>query len=499
MANKRITRRGFLRRTGLAAAATGLAKAARGSAKGGSRARPNILFCIADDWSWPHAGVYGDKVVKTPTFDRIAKEGVLFSQAHCAAPSCSPSRSSVLTGQMFWRLEEGGCLWGTLPAKFPVYTDILERAGYHVGYTRKGWGPGRDAPGGRKRNAAGNRCKDFAAFLAARPAGKPLALWFGSFDPHRGYKKGSGVQSGKRLGDVTVPPFLPDSKEVRSDILDYYVEVEKFDTQVAGLLKQLEQIGELDDTLVVMTSDNGMPFPRAKSNIYDYGTHMPLAVRWSKKVPGGRKVDDFISFTDFAPTFLAAAGCEAPACMTGGSFLDVLTGGKAGRVDPKRGRVFVGKERHTAGREGGVGYPCRAIRTAEYLYIRNFAPDRWPAGDPRAFADIDGSPSKSYLLGNREDPKVKRFFELACAKRPAEELFDLKADPGELTNVAGRAEHAAAQKKLSAELTAYLTDTADPRVVGGGDKFDQYPYYGGGWRPKRKPQRQAPPAKPAAK
>jgi uncharacterized sulfatase len=473
-----MTRREFLRYGGAAGVSIGLAGAA--AAPKAAERRPNILFCIADDWSWPHAGVYGDKVVKTPTFDRIARQGVLFRQAHCAAPSCTPSRGSVLTGQMFYRLEEGANLWSTLPAKFPVYTDLLAAAGYHVGCTRKGWGPGDVKAGGRTQNAAGRQYRDFTAFLAERPKGKPFCFWFGSHEPHRGYRKGSGLQSGKRTEDVTVPPFLPDCQEIRSDILDYYVEVEQFDSQVAGLVQQLEQIGELDGTLVVVTSDNGMPFPRAKSNLYDCGTHMPLAVRWPAKVKGGRVVEDFISFTDFAATFLEAAGCEVPACMTGRSFLGLLTGGRSGRVDPKRDRAFVGKERHTDRREGGVGYPCRAVRTRDYLYIRNFAPERWPAGDPPGYGDIDGSPSKSYVLDHRDDEKVRRFFELACAKRPAEELFDLKRDPAELTSVAGREEYRAVQEKLSAELTAYLKATNDPRVVGGGEKFDQYLYRGGG-------------------
>lgn len=482
MTKNGMTRRAFLRAGAAAAAGASVPWRAASAAKAPAGRRPNILFCIADDWSWPHAGVYGDRVVRTPTFDRIAREGVLFARAHCAAPSCTPSRGSVLTGQMFYRLEQGANLWSTLPAKFPVYTEILEKAGYHVGFTRKGWGPGRDQPGGRTQNAAGKRYRDFAAFLAARPAGTPMCFWFGSYDPHRGYAKGSGVRGGKKIADVTVPPFLPDCAEVRSDILDYYVEVERFDTQVGALLKQLERLGELDRTLVVMTSDNGMPFPRAKSNLYDYGTHMPLAVRWPAKVKSGRTVEDFVSFTDFAPTFLAAAGCEPPACMTGRGFLDVLTSGRGGRVDPKRGRVVVGKERHTNRREGGVGYPCRAIRTREYLYVRNFAPDRWPAGDPPGYGDIDGSPSRTYLLDHRGDAKVKPLFELACGKRPGEELYHLAGDPFELTNVAARAEHQAARKKLSAELTAYLKETSDPRVVGGAEKFDRYPYYGGGGR-----------------
>ncbi|MHC4867115.1 MAG: sulfatase-like hydrolase/transferase [Planctomycetota bacterium] len=119
-----------------------------GLVRGGRKKRPNILFAIADDWSWPHAGIAGDKVVKTATFDRVAGEGVLFTNAFVSAPSCTPSRGAILTGQYHWRLEDGGNLFGTLPAKFPVYTDMLEQAGYHVGYQKKGWSPGSYKPGG---------------------------------------------------------------------------------------------------------------------------------------------------------------------------------------------------------------------------------------------------------------------------------------------------------------------------------------------------------------
>jgi N-sulfoglucosamine sulfohydrolase len=485
MTQTHMTRREFMQAGAGAAGAVAAGlldprttRAAAGTARRPRGKRPNILFAIADDWSWPHAGAYGDKVVRTPTFDRIAREGVRFTHTYCAAPSCSPSRASVLTGQMFWRLEEAANLWSTLPAKFPVYTEILAASGYHVGYTRKGWGPGNVQAGGRTENPAGKRYRDFGAFLAARPEGKPLCFWYGSHEPHRGYRTGSGVRSGKKIADVRVPPFLPDSPAVRSDILDYYVEVEQFDGQVGGLLRLLERAGELDNTLVVMTSDNGMPFPRAKSNLYEYGTRMPLAARWPGRARGGRVVDDFVSFTDFAPTFLAAAGCRIPPQMTGRSFLDLLASDKQGRIDPKRGRVFVGKERHTDRRSGGVGYPCRALRTPEHLYIRNFKPDRWPAGDPPGYGDIDGSPSKSFLLDRRDEPKVRDLFELACGKRPAEELYDLRKDPFQLVNVAADARYAAARRKLSDELTDYLRQTRDPRVVGGGEKFDGYRYYG---------------------
>ena len=500
-----MNRREFFRAFGIGAASLGLSGCASASERRGGNAlkgRPNILFCIADDWSWPYASIAGDKVVKTPTFDRVAREGVLFEHAFVSAPSCTPSRGAILTGQWHWRLEEGGNLWSTLPAKFTVYPDLLEKAGYHIGFTRKAWGPGYDEPGGRTRNPAGPRFKDFAQFLQARPVrnslvggagrggrgisngarpeGAPFCFWFGSNDPHRPYKWQSGVQSGMKIEDVAVPACLPDSDQVRTDICDYYWEVQRFDTEVGELLNTLKEKGELDNTLIVMTGDNGLPFPRCKSNLYDRGTNVPLAVRWPAQVKGGRVVEDFISLSDLAPTFLEVCGLKPTGDMTGRSFLDVLTSGKSGRVDPKRDKVFTGMERHSDRRAGGVGYPMRAIRTRDYLYIRNFKPDRWPAGDPEGYGDIDGSPSKTYMMEHRDEPGVKRLFELAFGKRPAEELYDLRKDPDQLNNVADRSEYAKSKEKLAAALMAELKATKDPRALGKGDIFDKYPYYGAG-------------------
>jgi len=440
--------------------------------------RPNILFCISDDQTWVHTGIEGDPVVRTPTFDRIAREGVYFSHTYCASPSCTPSRGSVLTGQMFWRLEEGGNLWSTLPAHFPVYPDILEAAGYHVGFTRKGWGPGQVEPGGRTRNAAGPGFKSFEQFMQARPEGQPFCFWFGSHEPHRPYKKGSGVASGMSIDDVRVPPFLPDSPEVRSDICDYLLEVQQYDDDVGAMVKLLEDAGELNNTIVLVTSDNGMPFPRAKANLYDYGTRMPLAVRWPARATGDRVVDDFISFTDFAPTFLEAAGIKPPDEMTGRSFLGVLESGQSGLVDPERDNVFTGRERHTIRREGEVGYPMRAIRRHDFLYIRNPKPDRWPAGDPEDYGDIDGGPTKTYMMEHRDDPDVAPLFELAFGMRPEEELYDLAEGPDQMDNVAGAARYAQVQRQLRDELRRHMADTLDPRSVGKGDFFDGTEYYG---------------------
>jgi N-sulfoglucosamine sulfohydrolase len=485
----KCNRREFLKAAGLTAACAVFSGNVRAHAADRRKRPPNILFCIADDWSWPHAGIGGDPVVKTPTFDRVAREGVLFQNAFVTAPSCTPSRGAIVAGQWHWRLEEGANLWSTLPAKFPVYPDLLEKAGYHVGVTRKGWGPGQHQPGGRTRNPAGPAYKDFNAFLAARPAEAPFCFWFGSQDPHRPYEWQSGVKSGMKLEDVRVPVYLPDHETVRTDLCDYYWEVQRFDREVGEILNTLEAKGELENTLVVITGDNGLPFPRAKSNLYDAGTHVPLAVRWPAQVRGGRTVEDFVSLQDLAPTFLEAAGSKPVSEMTGRSLLGLLTSDKSGRLDPARDHVLTGKERHAWVRQGGLGYPCRAIRTHEYLYIRNFQPDRWPAGDPAGggesrypgwvYGDIDGGPTKTYMLEHTDNPAVKRLLDLAVAKRPAEELFDLRKDPNQFNNVAGDPAYAQVKNDLATRLMAELKATGDPRALGQGEVFDTYPYYGG--------------------
>jgi arylsulfatase A-like enzyme len=442
-------------------------------------ARPNIVFALADDWSFPHAGVYGDKVVKTPTFDRLAKEGVLFRNCFCASPSCTPARGAILTGQGVHRLESGANLWSILPAKFQTYPDILEKAGYIVGYQGKGWAPGD--LGERTRNPAGPQFKSFAAFMKTVPADKPFCYWYGSHDPHRPYKKGQGVESGMKPEDVVVPAFLPDTPDVRGDILDYYFAVQRYDRDTGEILKLLEESGRAENTIVVMTSDNGMPFPRAKANLYDAGTRMPLAIRWPAKVKGGKTVDCFVGQPDFAPTFLDAAGIKPLPEMTGRSLMKLLCD-EAIADEAGRDKFFVERERHANVRKGDLGYPCRAVRTKEFLYIRNLRPDRWPAGDPEMwkvvgpYGDIDDGPSKQDIMRRRDDPGIADFARRALDKRPAEELFDLAKDPAQLFNVADDTQYADAKKTLRADLDRWMKETNDPRAAGETDIFDTYLY-----------------------
>ncbi len=352
------SRRDFLG-AGLAAAsafATGCSQKKKDAQK-----PPNILFVIADDWSYPHAGAYGDQGVKTPTFDRVAREGVLFTNFFCASPSCTPSRSAVLSGRPIYNCGEAGVLYGSIPKDLPLFTHALEDSGYFVGYTGKGWAPGDPEALGMKRSPTGKAFQsrrhtgeiragldprdyaaNFADFLEERPEGKPFFFWLGGTEPHRVYAPGAGLSIGKKLSDVKVPAQWPDVETIQSDILDYYSEVEWLDEQVGKALVALEKTGELENTIVVFTSDNGMPFPRAKVNLYDAGTRMPLAIRWGKLAPGGRVVDDFVSHTDFAVTFLEAAGLPALARSTGKSLLPLLKSTKSGRIDPKRDHIVTG-------------------------------------------------------------------------------------------------------------------------------------------------------------
>ncbi len=272
-----------------------------------------------------------------------------------------------------------------------------------------------------------------------------------------------------------VPPFFPDTEEIRSGILGYYVEIEHFDLHLGRMLKRLEQLGELDNTLVMVTAGNGMPFPRAKAAMFEYGIHQPLAVACPRLFRGGRVVADLVSFTDFAPTFLEAAGLTAPADMTGRSLMNVLTSNRSGRVDPARTHALSGRERHSLARFDNLGYPARALRTHEFLYIRNFAPDRWPAGGPPAYHDIDASPTKTQMIELARTAQGRRFFELTFVKQPAVLLYDIRKDPGCLNNLADSPQFAARKKELAGKLDAELKAQKDPRLLGHGDIWESCP------------------------
>ena len=502
-----ISRRNFLKTTlgmGAAAVATGMLKAKNKK----TSSSPNILFCIADDWTWIHSGIEGCDAVDTPNFDKVAQKGVYFKNAYCSAPSCAPSRASILAGRNGWELEEGAVLWGQFPAKYKVYPEILEEHGYHVGYTGKGWAPGDIEDSGRTRNPAGKEYNEirqrpwtefgvtdemfdvdyaanFATFLKDRKNDQPFCFWLGTIEPHRAYAEGLGKRRGKDPQAVELPDFLPDTPRVRSDILDYLSEIEWVDIQLGRVLDTLERKGELDNTLIVVTSDNGMPFPRAKANLYEYGTHMPLAICWGNEIKGGRKVDDFVSFIDFAPTFLEAAGIEVPEEMSGQSLMPQLLSERSGQIDPQRNVTFTYKERHAWSNPGGLATPMRSIRKDNFLLIWNIRPERWPAGhelpefnwDMWPFGDVDHGPAKEEVLACKYDEKHRKYYDWAFSKRPEFELYDIAADPYQLNNLAKNPKYKKQRESLFKNLKQYLTETGDLRMQGRGEVYERTPYY----------------------
>ncbi len=501
--------------------------------------RPNILFAFADDWG-RYASIYAElepgginDLVSTPHFDRIAREGVLFTHAFVNAPSCTPCRSALLSGQYFWRTGRGAILQGAVwDPSIPVYPLMLRDAGYHIGYSFKVWGPGTpaNAPYGQQKYAYARRGSkfnnfsqyvsaqsdiekakrdlyeetrgNFRDFLADRPNGQPFCYWWGPTNVHRKWIQGSGKKLWGLDPDALqgkLPPFLPDVPIVREDVADYLGEVQAFDAGLGVLLEELERIGELDNTLIVVSGDHGMPgVPRGKCNLYDFGVHVALAVRWGSRVPRGRVVEDFVCLPDLCPTFLEAAGVAVPELMTGRSLLPVLLSDRSGQIDPTRDFVVVGRERHVASvRAGNLPYPQRAIRTRDHLYIRNFRSDRWPMGEGpgygrpegpfpsyedlqentyAAFGDMDASPTKAWLVQHRNDPGMDRFFDYAFGRRPAEELYDLRSDPHCLHNLADDPNSAQVRSDLAERLLSVLTATGDPRVTGDGSTFDQPPF-----------------------
>lgn len=479
-------------------------QAATRTAKG-----PNILFAIADDWSFGHAGAYGSKWVRTPAFDRVAREGLLFKRAYTPNAKCAPSRAIILTGRNSWQLEEAANHIPYFPAKFKTWAEALGEQGYFTGLTAKGWAPGvaNDSAGkprqmaGRPFNSrkakppadgidANHYAANFEDFLDAAPKDGPWSFWYGALEPHRSYEYGSGVaKGGKRLSDIDrVPRYWPDNETIRNDMLDYAMEIEHFDRHLGRMLETLEKRGLLENTIVIVTSDHGMPFPRVKGQAYEFSNHVPLAVMWKRGIVNpGRVIDDYVSFADLAPTIVELAGLKwnetgmQPA--TGKSLAGMLSSPRGGMIEPRRDHVLIGKERHDIGRPNDAGYPIRGIIAKDMLYIRNYETARWPAGNPETgYLNCDGGATKTEILRKRRDGEEIGFWQLSFGRRPAEELYDLSADPDCLRNLAGDPKHRRTMREMSGRMIRELKSQSDPRMFGRGDVFDRYPYANPGQR-----------------
>ena len=509
--------------------------------------RPNVLFFFADDWG-RYAGTYArlesrpslNQLVSTPRINAVAERGVTFRHAFVNSPSCTPCRSSLMSGRYFFNTGRGAVLHAQAwENNIPSWPLLMRESGYHLGETGKVWGPGTpaDAPIGagrysyEKRGMAFNNFggegtrrveagasvteakaelldqvkSNFDAFLMARPAGQPFCYVFGPTNVHRPWKKGSGPALwGIRPDDIQgkLPAFLPDVPEIRADVADGLGEIQALDAMLGVLLDRLAESGEMHRTLIVLSGDHGMAgVPRGKCNLYDFGTAVPLIIAGPgvAAVSGGRVTDDFTLLMDLAPTFLETAGVALPPGMDGKSLVPVLRHPFSGQADPARTGVVTGRERHVQdAREGNVPYPQRALRTREFLYIRNYEPDRWPMGDPggltentapdgadvekstfATFADFDASPTKAWLVTHRHDSSWQVAWQLSFAKRPTEELYDLAKDPDQMTNLAGDPAYAATLTDYSGRLKGILTAAGDPRLAAGPVIFEQAPFTNG--------------------
>lgn len=434
--------------------------------------RPNIVLLLADDWGFPHANSYGSTEVDSRVFEKIAQDGMLFTHAYSAAPHSSPSRASILTGQHPHRLKDGCMLNSYFPAGLEVYPDVLEAAGYDAVYWGKGWGPGVWNKTGWERNPAGREVKDLVKYIEQdAPADKPICVWMGSRRPHRPYKEGSGKEHGFNPDSVTLIPYLPDAPDVRTDVADYYYNIQLFQDECEEVVEALRKSGRLDNTLLIITGDNGDSFPRAKSNLYDLGCHVPLAISWPGVIKPGSVCDGFVSLMDLTSTFYDAAGVKPKEKLDSKSLIPVFKGD----YSKCRKEIYSDRERHTNTRPGGYGYPMRAVEDKDFLYIRNLYPDRLPAGMDPVFGDTGHGPAKAYMVFHR-DEYPKEIFERAFGMRPAEELYDLRKDPGCEVNLADDKAYAKTKRKMSKRLASWMKKTNDPRVNLDDLSFDTLPY-----------------------
>ena len=430
--------------------------------------RPNVLFFITDDESWVERSVYGWSNLQTPNFNRVAEQGVLFTHAFTTAPSCAPSRASVLTGRNFWELEQGAFIQSYLPKKFPLFTTILVEHGYHVGYTEKTWGPGallgegHVAFSGKAYNDAktnesipGITNNDYAAnfdlFLKDKKEGQPFFFWAGIYEPHgpdgpENYKL-LEKEYGISLDQIQLPSGVPDTKENRKARGNFIYEIGYTDIHLGRMLASLEALNELDNTVIVVTSDNGSNVIReqalvGKASAYDLGVHIPMVIMWPNEIKGGRKLSDFVSFTDLTPTFLELAQVDPPESMSGNSLLPILQSEESGRIDLKRNFIVTGLEWH--GEFDPVSRSSRSIRDDRFTYIVYYN---------------NVAENGMYLTAEE-------------AIKPAKiEFYDLQNDPWQLIDLADNSNYQEEKERLAKKFHENGMKTNDPRVTGAMDIF----------------------------
>lgn len=471
MVDRRDVLKGIVGSAAVSAASRATAGVARSAGAGAHR---NVLLLISDDQGLD-AGCYGVPI-RTPRIDRLAREGTRFTQGYAAVSSCSPSRAVINTG--LYTHQNG--MYGlqhdvhhqSLLDGIETLPTILRRAGYATALVgKKHVGPDAAFPYEEELVPERSGIRDVrelaiaaASFMRSHDD-RPFFVTIGYSDPHRAPvdygndRVWPGVKP--TLYDsrtVPVPSHLPDLPAVRGDLAEYYESLSRLDAGIGMLLDDLAAMGRADDTLVIFLSDNGRPFPGAKTNLYDPGLHLPLIIRAPGVAPAVN--DAMVSWVDVAPTILDWTGLVAPLTpsMSGRSLVPIL--GHTG--DASRDAVFASHDFH----EINQYYPMRAIRTRTHSYILNLA---HPLDYPIA-GDVAGSPSWRAIAA---DPSIRlgRRTQAAYRKRPSEELFDLTRDPDELVNLAHSPDLAAIKAQLAGRLRAMRAVTKDPWLEGQTDPY----------------------------
>lgn len=379
--------------------------------------RPNIILFIADDMAWNDCGAYGHPAIRTPGIDRLAADGMRFDRAFLTCSSCSPSRCSIITGR-YPHNTGAHQLHQPLPGDQVTFVEKLKAAGYYTASAGK-WHLGKATE--PKFDFVTTKLNEWVKTVEERPRDKPFFFWFAFTDPHRPYQANT-IPHPHAPEDVLVPPFLPDNSETRRDLAMYYDEIARLDGVVADVVAELEGQGVARNTAIVFISDNGRPFPRCKTTIYDSGVRTPWIVKWPAVVRPGTATGTIVSAVDLAPTFLEMAGLEARPTFQGKSILPVLR-------DPQRSvREFAFSEHNWHDFEDH----SRSVRSQRYRLVRNDYTDI-PLTPP---ADAVRSPTYQKMIelqaADRLTPAQQICFR---TPRPREEFFDLDRDPFELNNL----------------------------------------------------------------
>ena len=438
--------------------------------------RPNFVICIADDVSWNDFGCYGNPAARTPRIDDLAKNGLRFTEAYLTASSCSPSRSSIITGRYPHNLGPAAELHQPIDAGIPWLPAVLREHGYYTAVvgknhmTRENANVGSETwdliDGGVVPGNHGAESK-WVQTIEQRPKGKPFFFWFASLDAHRAWDAdGEWVESNygpkHRPDDVRVPPFLVDDAATRNDLASYYNEITRFDYFVGRVVDALRAQGLLDNTLLLVLADNGRPFPRAKTRLHDSGMKTALVAHWPAGIAqGGSSSSSLVSVIDVAPTCLELAAVASPPTFQGVSFAPILR-------DP-----LAVTRRHAFSEHNWHDYEAhgRSVRSDGWLYIRNARPQLAWQGP----ADSVRSPSHESLKAARDANRLKPpQADVFLAPRPSEELYFTADDPDQLRNLAADPAGAAMKARLSALLDRWIDETGDAipeRLTA--DKFDR--------------------------